>query len=403
MPARVNDLCHIHTSHGDTVLAKVIGFDQNEAQIMPYRDAAGIAAGDFVVTWGRPLRVPFGTGLRGRVLNGLGEPIDGLGPLQGVRWSTVRTTSPPALSRPRITQPFLTGQRVLDGLLTIGRGQRIGLFAGSGVGKSTLLGEIAKGAESETNVIALIGERGREVLPFIDDCLGPQGLARSVVVVATSDELPLLRVQAAHTATTIADAFRGEGQNVLFLLDSLTRLAMAQRELGLHLGEPPTTRGYTPSVFQLLSQILERLGNSDRGSITGILTVLVEGDEFDEPITDAVRGIADGHVILSRKVADSGRYPAVDVLPSLSRLFREITTPQQQEAARRIRAMLSQYEESADLIRIGAYQRGTSPALDCAIDMLPAIETFLRQQIDERTSFDKTLSAMAQIANRWRF
>jgi flagellum-specific ATP synthase len=384
-------------------LAKVIGFNHDEAQVMPYRDADGLSPGDKVVTWGRSLRIPSGAGMKGRVVNGLGEPIDGLGPLRNVRWQSVTNSAPPALSRVRITQPFLTGQRVIDGLLTIGRGQRIGLFAGSGVGKSTLLGEIAKGAESDTNVIALIGERGREVLPFIDDCLGPEGLARSVIVVSTSDEMPLMRVQAALTATTIADGFRRQGQNVLFLLDSLTRLALAQRELGLHLREPPTTRGYTPSVFQLLSQLLERLGNNQNGSITGILTVLVEGDELEEPITDTVRGIVDGHVVLSRKIANSGRFPAVDVLRSLSRLFREITTPAQQEAAGRIRDMLSAYEESADLIRIGAYQRGASAALDCAIDTMPAIETFLRQRIDERTPWHETLDALQKIASRWKY
>ncbi|MCA9263097.1 MAG: FliI/YscN family ATPase [Planctomycetales bacterium] len=402
MPASVHDTCHIVTAHQQPVLAKVIGFDAAGARVLPFSDAEGISPGSEVITRGRNMRIPCGSGLLGRVVNGLGEPIDDKGPLIGCRPHAVPTTVPAAMARTRITEPFLTGQRVIDGLLTIGCGQRMGLFAGSGVGKSTLLGEIAKSANSDINVIALIGERGLEVRPFIDDCLGAQGLARSVVVVSTSDELPLMRVQAALTATTIASYFRDRAKNVLYLIDSMTRLATAQREIGLHLGEPPTTRGYTPSVFRLLASVLEQLGNNDRGSITAILTVLVEGDEFEEPITDAIRSIADGHVVLSRQVADAGIFPAIDVLKSVSRAFRHVTTRSHQEAAIKIRSIISTYNESSDMIRIGAYQNGASPELDLAVRLLPYVQAFVRQDIDEASSFEQTLDAMQKIAAEWR-
>lgn len=310
VPSAVGDLCEVSLARNRTVLAETIGFDHGMAQIMPYHHAEGLHPDATVVGLGRKLHVPIGDTLLGRVVDGLGAPIDGRGPLRCPGWQVVQRDAPPPLSRPRIEEPFVTGQRVIDGILTCGQGQRVALLAGSGVGKSTLLGEIAKGGRADLNVIALIGERGREVRPFLDDCLGPEGLARSVVIVSTSDQPPLLRVRAAQTAVTIADYFRRQGGNVLFLLDSLTRMAMAQREIGLMLGEPPSARGYTPSVFQLLSSLLEQLGRTQQGVITGILTVLVDGDDMDEPISDAVRAIVDGHIVLDRKLAERVHFPA---------------------------------------------------------------------------------------------
>ncbi len=311
--------------------------------------------------------------------------------------------APSALERSRIREPFVTGQRAIDGLLTLGRGQRIGIFAGSGVGKSVLLGEIAKGAESDLNVIALIGERGREVRSFLEDCLGPTGLARSVVVVATSDQSPLMRVRAAQSAITMANYFREQGANVLFVLDSLTRLAMAQRELGLALGEPPSARGYTPSVFQLLATSLERLGNSARGSITGILTVLVDGGDLDEPISDTVRSVVDGHIILDRRLAERNHYPAISISQSISRVSHEITDTKHQAAARKFRAIQATYAEAEDLIRIGAYAKGADPQIDKAKELMPALEFFLKQSMGERSALAETKAALERIASAWPF
>jgi flagellum-specific ATP synthase len=307
------------------------------------------------------------------------------------------------MERARVRQPFITGQRAIDGLLTLGQGQRMGIFAGSGVGKSTLLGEIAKGCEADINVIALIGERGREVRPFLDDCLGPEGMKKSVVVLATCDQTPLMRVRASQTATAIADHFRANGQNVLLMMDSLTRLAMAQRELGLALGEPPSARGYTPSVFQVLANTVERLGNAAQGSITGILTVLVDGGDMDEPISDAVRSLIDGHIVLDRRLAERGQYPAVSISQSLSRLSNDVTEEAQQKAARKIREILGTYAEAEDLIRIGAYAKGTSQAVDKAIELRPALLSFLKQNINERTDFEETKNRMQAMANAWPF
>ncbi|MCA9226003.1 MAG: FliI/YscN family ATPase, partial [Planctomycetales bacterium] len=335
----VGDMCHILRSDGRTVPGEVIGFDGATAQIMPYETTDGLEPDATVVGMGRKLRIPVGRELLGRIINALGRPIDG-GHLRARQWSTIQTGTPSPLERPPIETPFVTGQRVIDGLLTLGKGQRVGLFAGSGVGKSTLLGEIAKSASSDLNVIALVGERGREVRPFLEECLGPEGLARSVVIVSTADQPPLLRIRATQTAVTIADHFRSHGADVLLLVDSLTRLAMAQREIGLLMGEPPSARGYTPSVFQMLSNVLEQLGTSAHGSITGICTVLVDGDDMDEPVADNVRAVVDGHIVLSRRLAERGHYPAVDVGASVSRTFREVTDPQHQSAARKVRAAL---------------------------------------------------------------
>jgi flagellum-specific ATP synthase len=370
---------------------------------MPFRATKGLKSGAPVVALARKQRVPAGDSLLGRVVDALGSPIDGRGPIRARRWSTVWKEAPPPMERPPIGEPFITGQRVIDGLLTLGKGQRVGLFSGSGVGKSTLLGEIAKGAMSDMNVIALVGERGREVRPFLEDCLGPEGMARSVVVVATADQPPLMRVRATQTAVSIADDFRSRGADVLLLLDSLTRLAMAQREIGLLMGEPPSSRGYTPCVFQLLSRLLEHLGNSATGSITGILTVLVDGDDLDEPISDAVRATVDGHIVLDRRNAERGHFPAVNVNASLSRVFREVTNPAHQAAARKLRMILSTYHDVADLIRVGGYSRGASAEVDRAIDLLPAVNVFLQQEIGSYCSFDDTRRAMEQIAAAWQF
>jgi flagellum-specific ATP synthase len=293
--------------------------------------------------------------------------------------------------------------RAIDSVLCCGRGQRVGIFAGSGVGKSTLLGEIAKGAESDVNILGLVGERGREVGPFLEDCLGPEGLARSVVVVATCEQTPLMRVRAAQSALAMADHFRDQGKNVLFMLDSLTRLAMAQREMGLALGEPPSSRGYTPSVFRLLAGTVERLGNGARGTVTGILTVLVDGDDMDEPIADAVRSLVDGHIVLERRLAERGHYPAINVGRSVSRVAQDILEPVHQKAARKLRAILATYAEAEDLIRIGAYARGSSPQVDKAIELMPILERFLRQDVGQRSSFQETQAALMQIAGAWPF
>jgi flagellum-specific ATP synthase len=297
----------------------------------------------------------------------------------------------------------VTGIRAIDSVLTCGQGQRIGIFAGAGVGKSTLLGEIAKGSEADVNVIALIGERGREVAPFLEDNLGPEGMARSVVIVATSDQTPLMRVRASQAAIAIADYFRAGGANVLFMIDSLTRLAMAQRDLGLLLGEPPSARGYTPSVFQLLAQTVERLGNAAVGGITALLTVLVDGGDMDEPVSDAVRSLIDGHIVLDRKIAERNIYPAIDVARSISRVATDVMDREHAAAARKFRAILATYAEVLDLIRIGAYVRGTSPQVDTAIELMPKIEKFLKQDIGERSNFHETRAALYQITSSWPF
>jgi len=403
LPAAVGDQCEIEAEAGRVVLAETIGYSGGQTFLLPYESHGDIPPGVAVTHKRRGVCVPVGRGLLGRIVDGLGRPIDSCGPLVGCRLTAARPEAPPALQRTRIRQPFVTGQRVLDGLLTLGRGQRVGIFAGSGVGKSTLLGEIAKRSEADLNVIALIGERGREGRPFLDDCLGEAGMKKSVVVVATCDQTPLMRVRACQTALTIADAFRSEGGNVLFMLDSLTRLGMAQRELGLALGEPPSARGYTPSVFQLLASTVERLGNAVRGSITGIMTVLVDGGDLDEPISDAVRSLVDGHVVLDRKLAELGHYPAVSVGRSISRIAADVTDAAHQASARKLRAILATYADAEDLIRIGAYVKGSSPAVDRAIELRPAVLAFLRQDINEYSTFADTAEALSKLAGQWPF
>lgn len=401
MPAAIGDLCHVATDRGP-LLAEVIGFQGPYAQMMPFHTCHGLRAGAVVTCLARGLQIPTGNQLLGRVLDGMGNPVDGGPPLQkNTRFE--RTAAPSALRRPRITEPLATRQRVIDGLNAVGVGQRVGIFAGSGVGKSTLLGEIARGAEADCCVIGLIGERGREVRPFIEDSLGEAGLRHSVAIVATSDETPLMRVRAAETAVAMAENLRAQGRRVLLMLDSLTRFATAQRELGLLLGEPPSMRGYTPSVFQQLASLLERLGNNEQGSITGLLTVLVDGDEMEDPIADAVRSIVDGHLVLDRKLAEAGHFPAVRVSSSLSRVFPEITRPEHQHAARRVRAALAAYAEVEDLIRVGAYVPGNSEKTDRAIALRPIIERFLRQTPGEYSSWQETEHLLLEVGAKFPF
>jgi flagellum-specific ATP synthase len=403
IPAAVGDHCYIVPRKGDPVLAEVIGFEKDVAYMVPFDSAEDLRPGMPVMRKGKGATIPVGGNLLGRVIDGLGRPIDGKGPITGCRPIPVNRPAPPALDRQRIRDPFVTGVRSIDATLTCGRGQRIGIFAGSGVGKSTLLGEIAKGSQSDVNVIALIGERGREVAPFLEDVLGEEGMARSVVIVATCEQTPLMRVRAAQAAIAIADHYREAGGNVLFVIDSLTRLAMAQRELGLLLGEPPSSRGYTPSVFAALANTVERLGNAAVGGITALLTVLVDGGDMDEPIADFVRGLVDGHIVLDRKLAERGFYPAIDVSRSISRVATDVVDKQQSLAARKIRAIMATYADVQDLIRIGAYVRGSNPQVDKAIELMPRVEKFLKQDVGERSGFEHTRAALFQLANEWKF
>jgi flagellum-specific ATP synthase len=381
------------------VATEVVGFREGHTLLMPLGELRGIGPGTAVHPTGSPFMVAAGDHVLGRVLDGLGAPLDGLGELAGV--ALRRTTSPPpdALTRPRITERVGLGVRALDTLVPCGRGQRLGIFAGSGVGKSSLMGMIARSTTADVNVIALVGERGREVREFIERDLG-DALAHSVVVVATSDQPALVRIQAAFTATAIAEHFRDQGNDVMLMMDSVTRLAMAQREVGLAIGEPPATRGYTPSVFALLPRLLERAGTSPGGSITGLYTVLVDGDDMNEPIADAVRSILDGHVVLTRSLAHAGHYPAIDVLQSVSRLIGEIVTPEVQDAGQRLRRALAAYREKEDLISIGAYQPGSDPLLDSTIALRSRIDAFLRQRVDDHTALADADGALVELASR---
>ena len=402
LPAALHDRCEIITGTSSRCLAEVVGFANDLAYLFLYESGDQVRPNMPVINRGHAMRVPTGSGLLGRVIDGLGRPIDERGPLQGCQWRTLQLTRPAPLKRARVRTALVTGVRAIDGLLTLGRGQRVGIFSGSGVGKSTLLGEIAKGSDAEINVIALIGERGGEVKPFIEDCLGP-GLAKSVVIVATCDEPPLMRVRAAQTALAIADSYRQRGKHVLLMADSLTRLAVAQQQIGIANGEPPSSRSFTPSVMQLLATYVECMGNSDQGSITGILTVLVDGDDFDEPITDAVRSFVDGHIILDRMLAESGHFPAISIGQSVSRVLHEVANPAHQESARKIRAILATYAQAEDLIRIGAYVPGTSPATDKAKELRERVLPWLRQVKNVRSAKSATLETMHQIAGAWTF
>lgn len=381
----LGELCQLRSDRDNfSVMAEVVGFRGERVLLMPLGETAGLHAGCEVAACDRPPLPLIGNQLLGRVLDALGKPYDGLGLLPAARTESGGGRPPHPLRRQRIREPFVTGIRAIDTFIPFGRGQRLGLFAGSGVGKSTLMGMIARGAETDVVVIALVGERGREVREFIEKDLGPEGLARAVVVVATSDTPAPLRLRAAFTATAIAEAYRDAGKNVLLLMDSVTRFAMAQREIGLAVGEPPATRGYTPSVFALLPRLLERSGAGEIGAITALYTVLVEGDDMNEPVADAVRGILDGHIVLSRALAHANHYPAIDVLESISRLTRDVCTPDEVELAARAREHLAVYRRNEDLVTIGAYQKGTNAELDRAVTLHPPLKSFLRQSVHER-------------------
>ena len=385
---------------GDTQV-EVVGFRENRALLMPLGELEGISHGDGVRVRGSSLKIPVGKGLLGRVIDPLGTPLDGepLRDCPGRR--SLHSDPPQAMSRTRIEQPLATGIRAIDGLLTLGEGQRVAIMAGSGVGKSTLLGMAARSSQAEVNVVCLVGERGREVREFLERDLGPEGLAKSVVIIATSDRAPVLLVKAVQAALSVAEYFRDEGAKVMLMVDSLTRLAMAQRQIGLASGEPPATRGYTPSVFTLLPRLLERAGpGSGRGSITAITTVLVEGDDMDDPVADTVRGIVDGHIVLSRRIASHGHYPAIDVLDSVSRTMNMTSSAEHQRAALAMRDLIATWRENEELIRLGAYRRGTDPKVDRSIMLKEQIDDFLRQQFEENTPFDETVDSLIKIADR---
>jgi flagellum-specific ATP synthase len=394
----IGDVCKVYPRNGtQPYVAEVVGFREDRVLTMPLGEMRGIAPGSDIVATGEPFSVQVSSAMLGRVLNGLGEPIDGKGAIQNGERMSVYQDPPHPLQRSRITEPISTGIRAIDGLLTLGKGQRVGIFAGSGVGKSTLLGMIAQNTSADVNVISLVGERGREVRDFIEKELGESGLKRSVVVVATSDQPALVRIKAALVATTISEYFREQGANVLLMMDSLTRVAMALREIGLTIGEPPTTRGYPPSVFAFFPKLLERAGTSKLGSITGLYTVLVEGDDMNEPIADTARGILDGHVVLSRRLAAMGHYPAIDVLESISRVMNDVTTPQHREAAVKMLDTLATYKEAEDLINIGAYVKGNNPKIDYSIKKIDRINQFLRQGIKESADLQNSIAQVLEI------
>jgi len=392
----VGDLCTIRIEkEGRDAFAEVVGFKEARVLLMPLGSTSGIAPGSQVTAAGKPLMMSVGKKILGRVLGGLGDPIDGKGPLQDTEEERSLYADPPdPVKRPRVTDILKVGVRAIDGMLTIGRGQRMGIFAGSGVGKSTLMGMIARNAEAEVNVIALVGERGREVRDFIEESLGVEGLKKSVVIVATSDQPPLIRLKAAFVATAIAEFFRDKGNKVILMMDSVTRFAMAQREVGLAAGEPPTTRGYTPSVFALLPKLMERSGTSESGSITAFYTILVEGDDFNEPIADQCRSILDGHIILSRDLAAKNHYPAINVPQSVSRLMTALVTDDQKKSAAKLREVLARYTEAEDLINIGAYVKGSNPKIDYSLTKIDQVNDFLKQGTFEKIDFKETVNKL---------
>lgn len=394
----INELCEIYNIKDDNpILAEVIGFNDNIVSLMPLGSLEGIGPGSPVIATGKRMYVSVGYELIGRVLDGLGKPMDKINNSESKVLYPIYNEPPNPLIRKVIKTPLSLGIKAVDGLHTIGRGQRIGIFAGSGVGKSTLIGMIARNTEADINVIGLIGERGREVREFIENDLKEDGLKKSVIVVATSDQPALIRLKAAYVATSIAEFFRDQGKDVLFMMDSLTRFAMAQREIGLSVGEPPVSRGYTPSVFSVLPKLLERTGASDKGSITAVYTVLVDGDDMNEPITDSVRGILDGHIVLSRNLANKNHYPAIDILSSISRLMPNIITDEHKQIANTLKTILSIYKESEDLINIGAYQKGSNKEIDFAIDKIGKINDFLKQDVYESFNLEETVEKMLKI------
>ena len=399
--ATIGELCYIYPYRKpEPILAEVVGFRDDKILLMPLGDMEGIAAGSLVVASGKTLRVNVGEELIGRVIDGLGNPIDGKGPIKTQKTYAVSNMPPNPLERAVIAEPLTFGIKAIDGLLTCGKGQRVGIFAGSGVGKSTLMGMVSRNSSADVNVIGLIGERGREVREFLENDLKEEGLSKSVVVVATSDQPALIRVKGALVATAIAEYFRDDGMDVMLLMDSLTRFAMAQREIGLAIGEPPVTRGFTPSVFAVMPKLLERAGTSSKGTITGLYTVLVDGDDLNEPVTDTVRGIIDGHIILSRKLANQNHYPAIDVLASVSRVMPNIVDRNHLQMANKIKDIMAVYEESEDLINIGAYKIGSNRKIDKAIELKEDIDGFLTQEVLKSYGLEETISKVEEIYNQ---
>ncbi|AUM65897.1 flagellar protein export ATPase FliI [Brevibacillus sp. 7WMA2] len=393
--AKLGEICMIESPHHkEPIMAEVVGFRDTKVLLMPLGDLSYIGPGCDVVATGRPLSVKVGPEILGSILDGLGRPLSNESLPYGLTNYPTDNMPPNPLTRPRIAEPLSLGVRAIDGLLSMGKGQRVGIFAGSGVGKSTLMSMIARNTTADINVIALVGERGREVRDFIERDLGEEGLKRSVVVVATSDQPAMIRIKGAMIATAIAEYFRDRGLNVMLMMDSVTRFAMAQREIGLAIGEPPATRGYTPSVFAMLPKLLERSGTSDKGSITALYTVLVDSDDMNDPIADAVRGILDGHIVLDRKIAQRGHFPAIDILQSVSRVMSEICTPQHLQAAQELKRHMATYKEAEDLINIGAYKTGTNREIDAAIRHRETIRAFTAQGVNEPSDFDTTLQAL---------
>jgi len=397
----VGEFCSIRIRDGRRVMAEVVGFQHDHLILLPLEHIEGISPGDTVTARTTPRHIIISDNILGRVLNGLGEPIDNKGPLLGTDKKELDSSSPAPLSREKIASHLALGIRSIDGVLTCGKGQRIGIFSGSGVGKSILLGEIANSSEADVNVVALIGERGREVREFLDSDLGPEGLARSVVVVAASDSPPIQRVKASFVAVAIAEYFRDKGKNVLFLMDSLTRFAQAQREIGLAAGEPPATKGYCPSVFSVMPRLVERLGCAESGSITGILTVLVENDDLADPVADCARSLLDGHIVLSRKLAERGHYPAVDILQSISRLMPVVTSNEHRLAAQKLKEIYAIYIDAEDLINIGAFSPGSNRHIDGAMALIDRIRDFLIQPVRQRTDFEETVERLTVITRSW--
>ncbi len=398
----IGDLCYIYIGSNNKrkIYAEVVGFKEENVILMPFTNIKDISPGSIVETTRKPLQVKVGQGLIGHVLDSLGAPLDGSSLPKGLTNVPTDQAPPNPMKRPPIEEPIEIGVRMIDSLLTVGKGQRVGIFAGSGVGKSTLMGMIAKSTTADINVIALVGERGREVREFIENDLGEEGLKNSIVVVATSDQPALMRIKAAYTATAIAEYFRDKGKNVMFMMDSVTRVAMAQREIGLAIGEPPTTKGYTPSVFAILPSLLERAGTSQTGSITAFYTVLVDGDDMNEPIADTVRGILDGHFVLDRNLANKGQYPAINVLKSVSRVMNQIVPAEHRNYAERLRQILATYINSEDLINIGAYKRGSSREIDEAIRYYPHIISFLKQGTFDKISKQDSITALYQLVEK---
>lgn len=398
--AQIGEICTIKIPQlKQNILAEVVGLDEKTVQLMAYGETKGIEIGCEVVASGSVLKVPVGKELLGRVLDATGRPYDGKGEVATGRWYPAIASPPSPLERMPLNKRVVTGVRAIDSLLAVAKGQRLGIFAGSGVGKSTLLSMIARNTNADINVIALIGERGREVIDFLQRDLGEEGLKRSVVVVATSDQPAIARLRGAYTATAIAEYFRDQGKDVMLMFDSVTRFAHAQREIGLATGEPPAQRGYPPSVFDLIPKLLERTGTNQKGSITGFYTVLVDGDDMDEPISDKVRGTLDGHIVLSRKLAQGYHYPAIDVLASISRLSKRVSGEKTKEACAEVRKLISSYHESEDMITVGAYQKGSNALIDAAIDSHQAIEDFLIQEEFEQAPIDKTIEGLGKLVN----